>query len=325
MLCLGIESTAHTFGVGVIENKKILANEKDVIKLEPSKGIDPKEAAKHHEEVKEKVLERALQKSRKELEDFDVVAYSAGPGLPPCLLVGYSFAKLICEKIGAKLVPVNHCIAHIEIGRFLCKFKDPLVVYVSGGNTQILGYEDGKYRIFGETLDIGLGNALDKFGREIGLSGIAGPDIENLAKKGKKYIELPYSVKGMDIVYSGIVTAAIKKSKDFPLEDLCYSFQETVFSMLVEVSERALAHTKKKSVLLVGGVASNKRLREMLQEMCLEHKAKFGVLPPEYNGDNGAMIALVGKLSHKNPENMKINPSWRTDQVEIFWRKKFCS
>jgi N6-L-threonylcarbamoyladenine synthase len=313
MICLGIESTAHTFGIGVVKDRNVLANSRDSYKSATG-GIVPADAAQHHRDVAKTVLEDALKTANITLDDVDLVAVATGPGLPPCLLVGLEFAKTLDKPIAS----INHCIAHIEIGKLECNFKDPLVVYVSGGNTQVIAFESGKYRVFGETLDIGLGNALDKFGRELNLGMLAGIEIEKLAQTGKKYIELPYTVKGMDLTYSGLVTAALKKKKE-NINDLCYSLQETAFAMLTEVSERALAHTQKKEILLVGGVASNRRLQLMLEEMGKKHKTKFHVPKREFNGDNGAMIAYTGTLSRKGEKKIDIQPRWRTDEMEITW------
>ena len=190
--------------------------------------------------------------------------------------------------------------------------------------SKILTLSSGnKYRIFGECLSIGIGNALDKFGREIGLGFPSGPKIEELAKKGK-YVELPYVVKGMDVEYSGIITKAIQLYKQgVKKEDLCFSLQETMFAMLAEVSERALAHTDKNELLLIGGVAANKRLIEMLEIMCKERSCKFEVVPMRWSGDNASMIAWTGILDYKKNkkyyENLDIkkiidiNPKWRID------------
>lgn len=325
MICLGVESTAHTFGIGIIrDDGKILVNEKSVYKPKVGGGIIPHEAAKHHQEFKEYVLENALKKSNLKIEDIDILAYSAGPGLPPTLLVGANFAIELSKKYKKPLIPVNHCIAHIEIGKLTTGVKDPVVLYLSGGNTQVIAFTEGKYRIFGETQDIPIGNALDTLAREIGLKSPGGPEIEKLAKDGK-YINLPYVVKGMDLSFSGITTEAIKKFKqNIPKDDVCYSFQETCFSMLTEVTERAMAHTDKNELLLVGGVASNKRLQEMLKIMCEERNAKFYVVPKEYSGDQGVMIAWLGTLIQKSKQRRKlekdlIKPNWRTDEVDISW------
>jgi len=316
MICLGIESTAHTFGVGVFDGKP-LANEK--IAYHSEGGIHPREASQFMSTHAAEVMSSALKKAHTALGEVDVFAFSQGPGLGPCLRVGAAIAKALSGYYKKPLVGVNHCIAHIEAGKFYGG-SDPLIVYVSGANTQVLGLNGGRYRIYGETLDIGLGNALDIFGRGIGLGFPAGPAIERLALKGKQFHELPYSVKGMDLAFSGLVTAASKLK--LPKAELCYSFQETAFGMLVEVSERALAHTEKKEVMLVGGVAQNKRLCKMLSAMAREHGARFVTPKNEYNADNGLMIALTGwkmwRAGVKQRE-LKTRQGWRTDEVDVTW------
>jgi len=322
MISLGIESTAHTFGIGIVDDKgRVLANAKDMYKTEKG-GILPTEAKEHHLKLKNEILEKALKEAKLRIEDMDIISFSQGPGLPPCLVVGKNFAKELALKHKKPLIGVNHLIAHLEIGKVLTKTKDPVFILATGANTQIIAFEGGKYRVFGECLSIAVGNALDKFGRNIGLGFPAGPKIEELAKKGK-YVELPYVVKGMDVEFSGIVThAANLYKKGAKKEDLCFSIQETIFSMLTEVAERAMAHTGKKELLLIGGVAANKRLIEMLTIMCRERKAKFYVVPVEYSGDQGVMIAWTGILEYKRNKKyysnldikkVDINSNWRID------------
>ena len=323
MISLGIEGTAHTFGIGIVKDGSVLANAKDVYKPEKG-GIHPAEAKEHHERVKQEVLEDALEQAGILLEDIDIIAYSAGPGLPPCLKVCLDFAKELSEKAKKPLIEVNHCIAHIEIGKLLTKADDMITLYVSGGNTQVIGFASGRYRVFGETQDIAIGNAIDTFIREIGLGHPGGPIFDKLAKKGK-YIELPYVVKGMDLSFSGILTSALQKYKSgIKIEDICFSFQETCYAMLTEVTERALAHTGKNEVLLTGGVAASQRLQNMLRIMCEERGARFFVCPKEFAGDNGAMIAYTGLLAYKPGQASKkpdFYQKWRTDDVEVRWIK----
>ena len=196
----------------------------------------------------------------------------------------------------------------------LHNLQDPCYLYVSGVNTQIIVYEDGKYRVVGETLDIGLGNMLDKFARDLGLGFPGGPKIEELAKTGK-FIELPYTVKGMDVSFSGILTKLQQLySKGITKEDLCYSLQENCFAMLTEVVERAMAHTEKKELLLVGGVGANKRFCEMLTIMCQERGARFYNVPMALVRDNGAMIAWEGYLRRKESGDIEVKPHWRVDE-----------
>lgn len=311
----------NTFGVGIVDDRKIIANEKSVYIPKKGFGIIPKEAAQHHAEIAAEVLRDALTKAGLKMSDVDVIAFSRGPGLPQCLRVGAVFARALALKYNKPLIPVNHCVAHIEIGKLTTEAKDPVALYLSGGNTQVIAFTEGRYRIFGETQDIPIGNALDMLARSLELEMPGGPRIENLAKNGK-YIELPYVVKGMDLSFAGLVTEATKKyNKGAKAEDIAFSFQETCFAMLTEVTERAVAHTDKEEVLLVGGVAANKRLQEMLKIMTKERGAKFFVVPQEYSGDQGAMIAWTGILAYQkgyetSVENSQIKQKWRIDEVE---------
>jgi len=327
-IILGIESTAHTFGVGIVKNEKVLANVKKTYTTEKG-GIIPVDAAKHHEENCEKIYAEALEQAKIKEKDIDAISFSQGPGLAPCLLQGIKFAKKLNLRLNKPLVPVNHCIAHLEIGK-ITGAKDPVMLYASGANTQIIAYASGKYRIFGETLDLGIGNFIDTFARYAGMGFPGGPAIQKLASEGKNYIELPYKVKGMDIALSGILTNLKQKldSNKYPLSDLAYSAQETVFAMLVETAERAIAHTGKKELLLGGGVACNTRLQEMCRIMCEERNAKFFCPPNPLLVDNAAMIAFLGeiefksgiKYSGKEAQELDIKPRQRTDEVEISWK-----
>ena len=328
MVVLGIESTAHTFGVAVVQGGKILANVKDSYTTEQG-GIIPTEAAKHHEKVADEIYEKALRESGINEQEIDAIAISNAPGLAPCLLAGLRFVKTLAKKLKVPVVPVNHCLAHLEIGR-LTGARDPVLLYTSGANTQIIAYASGKYRIFGETLDIGIGNFIDTFARYAGIGFPGGPRIQELASKSseKNYIELPYSVKGMDVAFSGMLTKLkqLLETGEYKLEDLAFSLQETAFAMLVEASERALAHTGKKELLLGGGVACNKRLQEMCKIMCEERGAKFFVPENSLLLDNAGMIAFLGEIMfksgifEKNIEKVDINPRERTDDVDVKWK-----
>ena len=327
--CLGIESSADDFGVGIAAfNGDILANKSDSY-IPAEGGIHPREAARHHAEVADSVLQEALSKSGLKSSDLTCIAFSQGPGLGPSLRTGATVARALASYLEIPLVGVNHSIAHIEIGKLQTGANDPVTLYVSGGNTMVTAYESGRYRVFGETLDIALGNCLDVFGREAGLTSKKGlpigAAIEQLALKGKELIPLPYVVKGMDLSLSGLLTATTERLRmKLNLEDLCYSLQEHAFSMVTEVTERALAHTEKKQVLLTGGVAANKRLQAMLDVIASEHDAKFNVVPQQYATDNGAMIAWTGTLAYRHGLTTSIDESmvklrWRVDKVDVPW------
>ena len=328
MLCLGIESTAHTFGASIVEdNGTVLSNEKKVFTTEEG-GMIPAQVADHHVKYCDEIIKAALTKANKKLKDIDLISFSQSPGIGHTLRIGAFVAKTLALKLDKPIIGVNHCIAHLEIGRIKTKAKDPVLLYASGANTQIIAYDGGKYRIFGETLDIGVGNFLDSFARYIGLGFPGGPKIQELAQKGKNLIELPYCVKGMDVSFGGILTNLKNKynKKQYTTEDLCYSLQETVFAMLIEVSERAMAHCNKKELLLGGGVACNKRLQEMAQIMCKEYGGESFAPENQYLVDNAAMIAWLGILEHKAGVKMKIEectikPNERTDDITVTWRK----
>lgn len=326
MITLGIEGTAHTLGVGIVDGEgKVLSNELDMFRP-PEGGLHPREAANHHADVVAETIKKAMDSASVDFNDLGLISFSKGPGLGPCLRVAATAARSLSTKLEIPIMGVNHCIAHIEIGRVTTGCDDPVLLYASGGNTQVIAFSDHRYRIFGETLDVGIGNMLDKLGRELGLGYYAGPTIEKKALDGSKLLDLPYSVKGMDISFSGIMTAALAlKKKGESIENIAYSVQETCFGMLAEVTERAMAHVGKRQVLLGGGVAQNTRLRNMIGEMCKERDAEMFVPSPKLCVDNGAMIAWLGSLMYSSGTRMNISDTiveqrFRTDEVNITWR-----
>jgi universal protein Kae1 len=332
LCCLGVESTADDFGVGIATFKgEILANASSGYIPEEG-GIHPREAARHHAEVADKILNEAFSKAGVKPRDLTLIAFSQGPGLGPCLRTGATVARALATYLQVPLVGVNHSAAHIEIGKLETKTVDPVTLYVSGGNTIITAFDSGRYRVFGETLDIALGNCLDVFARKAGLKHKNdmpfGAVLEQLAARGKKLVSLPYVVKGMDISLSGLLTATITllHKGEHKLEDLCYSLQEHAFSMVTEITERALAHTEKNEVLLTGGVAANKRLQSMLGVISDEHGAQFNVVPREFATDNGAMIAWTGVLAYTHGvvtpvEKSFVKLRWRLEKVDVPWVK----
>ena len=330
-LVLGIESTAHTFSVGIVDFDGKVHSLVNDIYIPEKGGLHPFLVREHHLNNFMNTIIKALTEARISIKDINLIAFSQSPGLGPVLKIGALVTRMLSQILKIPIVGVNHCIAHIEIGRLMCNIKDPLTLYVSGGNTIVSAFESSRYQIFGETLDLAIGNMIDSFARDAGLSHPGGPKIEELAQKSNKYLPLPYVVKGMDLSFSGIYTAAKRliESEDFNkkynLNDVANSLQETTFAMLTEVTERALAHTEKTGVLLTGGVAANKRLQQMIEYISKEHNARFEVVPLKYAGDNGAMIGWTGILrynsigGHDISETI-INPKERMDQITIPWR-----
>jgi N6-L-threonylcarbamoyladenine synthase len=306
----------------------MLSDVRDVYKAPEGSGIHPREASRHHMEVSPDIFKNALKSADVTMKNIDIVGYSAGPGLGPCLRVGAVVARTIAGFYMKPLVPVNHALGHIELGAILTGASDPLVLLVSGGHTMMLAFSHSRWRVFGETLDITVGQLLDQFGRALGFASPCGNRIEQLASQsGGKYLQLPYIIKGNDVSFSGLLTAAVKlASCNTELADTCYSLQETAFAMLAEAVERALSFTNKKEMMIVGGVAANKRLAQMLESVCSRQDAKLFVCPIKFAGDNGAQIAwtalqeyLATKMSVQVEEST-VRQSWRLDTVNVSWR-----
>ena len=325
MLGLGIESTAHTFSCAIIQKKgkkgKILSDIKKIYRPENGEGIHPREASRHHVEHSSSVLSECLSNANLAIQDIDIISYAAGPGLGPCLRVGAVVARSLASFYKIPIYPVNHAIGHIELGKLLTGAMNPLVLLVSGGHTMLLAFLNKQWRVFGETLDITLGQLLDQFGRSIGFSSPCGKDIEELASTSSNYIPLPYSVKGNDVSFSGLLSAT-KSAANKNKIDACYSLQETAFAMISEAVERALSFTRKKELMIVGGVAANKRLSEMLQDVCKRHDCKFFVVPLRYAGDCGSQICWTGLLESQvkagsSLKNTFVTQSWRLDSVKV--------
>lgn len=329
MAVLGIESTAHTFGVGIVEDPqpgrcRVLSNIRDMLRPEAG-GIHPREAANHHADVAGDLVRQSFAQAKIQPSQVEAVAFSQGPGLGPCLRTGATAARAMALALDVPLIGVNHCVAHLEIGKGTTDAQDPLLLYASGGNTQVIAFAHGRYRVYGETLDVGIGNMLDKLARDQGIPFPGGPRLEELAKDGKKLLDIPYPVKGMDTAFSGVLTAAntwIQKGES--LVDVAFSVQETCFAALTEVTERALAQTGKQEVLMGGGVACNDRLSEMVRMMAEERGCAFYRPAKPLLVDNGTMIAWTGLLIHRSGRSTELDASvvdqrYRTDQVEAVW------
>ncbi|MBT6397088.1 MAG: tRNA (adenosine(37)-N6)-threonylcarbamoyltransferase complex transferase subunit TsaD, partial [Nitrosopumilus sp.] len=325
MLGLGIESTAHTFSCAIIEKKgkkgKILSDVRKIFRPEAGQGIHPREASRHHIENSASVLSECLKDANVSVQDLDIISYAAGPGLGPCLRVGAVVARSLSSFYKIPIYPVNHAIGHIELGKLLTGARDPLVLLVSGGHTMLLSFLNQQWRVFGETLDITLGQLLDQFGRSIGFASPCGKNIEELASASSNYVTLPYSVKGNDVSFSGLLSAT-KSVSEKSKTDACYSLQETALAMISETVERALSFTSKKELMIVGGVAANKRLSEMLTDVCKRHGSKFFVVPLQYAGDCGSQICWTGLLESQVKKGVLlkdtfVTQSWRLDSVKV--------
>lgn len=358
-LALGIEGSANKVGVGVVDSTgAVLSNVRQTYITPAGTGFLPRETAVHHAEHILALVQQALAEAQVQPSDLDVICYTKGPGMGAPLAVGCTVAKALSQLWEKPLVGVNHCIGHIEMGRVVTGSGNPVVLYVSGGNTQVIAYADHRYRIFGETIDIAVGNCLDRVARLLGISNDPAPgyNIEQKAKKGRVLLELPYTVKGMDMSFSGILSytellvhhslftekrlcdrsAVQKRGRDAPSlqlsttepfssDDICFSLQETIFAMLIEVTERAMSQVKATDVLIVGGVGCNERLQEMMQQMAQERGGHCFGMDQRYCIDNGCMIAYAGLLEYMTGSFTSITEAtitqrFRTDEVPVMWR-----
>ncbi|KAJ3909755.1 glycoprotease family-domain-containing protein [Lentinula edodes] len=344
-LALGLEGSANKFGAGIMKHPKdgaatVLSNIRHTYITPPGEGFQPRDTALHHREWALKIINDCLAKAGVSMHEIDCICFTKGPGMGAPLQSVALIARTLSLLFNKPLVGVNHCVGHIEMGREITGAQNPVVLYVSGGNTQVIAYSRQCYRIFGETLDIAVGNCLDRFARIINLSNDPSPgyNIEQEAKKGKRLVSLPYAIKGMDVSLSGILSAveAYTLDKRFHEEgaedkdlitpqDLCFSLQETVFAMLVEITERAMAHIGSKEVLIVGGVGSNERLQQMMGIMAHERQGQVFATDERFCIDNGIMIAQAGLLSYRMGYETPLAKStctqrFRTDEVHVAWR-----
>ncbi|KAL4801364.1 Gcp-like domain-containing protein [Aspergillus unguis] len=366
MIAIGLEGSANKLGVGIMLHPaaggtpQVLANIRHTYVSPPGEGFLPKDTARHHRAWVVKLVKKALREARVRVKDVDCICYTKGPGMGAPLQSVAVAARTLSLLWGKELVGVNHCVGHIEMGRLITGASNPVVLYVSGGNTQVIAYSSQRYRIFGETLDIAVGNCLDRFARTLHISNDPAPgyNIEQLAKKGKQLVDLPYTVKGMDCSMSGILAAIDALAATYGLNgeqkddeddteiegelpviegiseppskkptraDLCFSLQETVFSMLVEITERAMAHVGSKEVLIVGGVGCNERLQEMMGIMARDRGGSVHATDERFCIDNGIMIAQAGMLAYQTGFRTPLKDStctqrFRTDDVFVEWR-----
>ena len=358
-LALGIEGSANKIGIGIVDEEgNILANPRKTYITPPGTGFMPRETAVHHADHVVALVQEAMQAASVRACDIKVICYTKGPGMGGPLTVGCVVARVLSQLWRVPLVGVNHCIGHIEMGRVATKCPNPVVLYVSGGNSQVIAYSEHRYRIFGETIDIAVGNCLDRVARLLGLSNDPAPgyNIEQLAKKGNFLLDLPYVVKGMDMSFSGLLSyveallqhpkfvpdaacevasrerrdkkkqnLTVTIDKDFTPADVCFSIQETIFAMLIEVTERAMAHCKIDDVLIVGGVGCNQRLQDMMRLMVSERRGRCFDMDDRYCIDNGAMIAWAGMLQFSTGDftplrDATVTQRFRTDDVLVKWR-----
>ena len=344
-LILGIESSCDETAASLItENEQgipvvlsnIISSQVEIHK--EFGGVVPELAARSHMEKIDRIVQKTINDSGRKIEEIDAVASTAGPGLIVCLSVGLSFGKAIAASLNKPFIAVNHLEGHALSPKLNSKLSYPyLLLLISGGHTQFLSVEDlGKYKRLGTTIDDAVGEAYDKTAKLLGIEFPGGPQIEVYAKKGdpKKY-ELPKPIfhkGGCNLSFSGLKTAVLKISKQIKTNqekyDLAASFQKTIEEILYKKSKIAFEEFKKinkttqNKFVVAGGVAANKKIREVLTNLC-EEEGFEAIFPPiNLCGDNAAMIAMVGlekfKLNQFNDLDYPAKPRWSLDENAVF-------
>jgi len=344
-IILGIESSCDETAVSIIEENdkgqpsilsNIVSSQVDVHK--EFGGVVPELAARSHVEKIDLIAKKAIAESKIKLTDIDAVAATAGPGLIVCLSVGLSFGKAFALSLKKPFIAVNHLEGHALSPKLNSKLNYPyLLLLISGGHSQYLSVGGlGKYKRLGTTIDDALGEAFDKTAKLIGIEFPGGPQIEVYAKKGdpNKY-ELPKPIinrGGCNLSFAGLKTAVLKVAKKIKTDqekyDLAASFQKTIEEILYKKSRIAFKEFKniygnKSNIFVVaGGVAANKKIREVLTSLSLEENFKPIFPPINLCGDNAAMIAMVGlekfKLKQFNDLNHPARPRWSLDEDATF-------
>ena len=344
-IILGIESSCDETAASVVQENdqgiptilsSIVSSQVDVHK--EFGGVVPELAARSHVEKIDLITKKAIDESGIKLEDINAVAATAGPGLIVCLSVGLSFGKAIASSLNKPFIAVNHLEGHALSPKLNSKLNYPyLLLLISGGHTQFLSVEGlGKYKRLGTTIDDAVGEAFDKTAKMLGIEFPGGPQIEEYAKKGNpdKY-ELPKPIfhkGGCNLSFAGLKTAVLRIVKKIKTDqekyDLAASFQKTVEEILYKKSKVAFKEFKNingdkaNTFVVAGGVAANKKIREVLTKLCIEEN--FEAIFPSIDlcGDNAAMIAMVGlekfKLNQFNDLDHPAKPRWPLDEDAVF-------
>lgn len=323
-LCLGIESSCDETSAAIVDsNRNILSHiiYSQIPEHQKYGGVVPELAARAHILAIDDVIEHALRAAGKTIDDIDVIAATAGPGLIGGVLVGWMAATGIAQSTGKPLVAVNHLEGHALVPRLHAAAANGddgaavefpyLLMLASGGHCQILLVRGvGQYELIGQTLDDSAGEAFDKVAKMLGLGYPGGPIVDARARDGNpKKIPFPRPLcdkPGCDFSFSGIKTAArimLNKcdapySDDF-INDFCASFQASVVDCIVNRLSHALQDARvraasPKTLVVAGGVAKNSAIRAALERLADKNNMTFAAPPMNLCTDNGAMIAWAG-------------------------------
>ncbi len=317
MIVLGIETSCDETSVAILEDGKVLSNVvySQIDTHRKFGGVVPEVASREHLKKLPIVFNDAIEMTGISLSQIDGIAVTRGPGLLGALLVGVSFAKGLAARLRVPIVGVNHIVGHVYANYLFSENLKPpfIVLMVSGGHTLILKVTD-KIEILGRTVDDAAGEAFDKVARALGLGYPGGPEIQRSAENGdpdKYFFPRPKIYDNdYDFSFSGLKTSVMYKLEEleeteYRIEDISAGVQEAIVDVLLKKTFKAAQNENIRTVVLAGGVAANKRLREKLREYERDYNV---VIPPfEYCTDNAAMIAYAGYQRLKNNENDGLN------------------
>ncbi|WP_102260891.1 tRNA (adenosine(37)-N6)-threonylcarbamoyltransferase complex transferase subunit TsaD [Mesobacillus jeotgali] len=321
-LIMGIETSCDETAIAIVKNgREILAN---VVasQIESHKrfgGVVPEIASRHHVEQITLVLEEALAQAKVDIKDLDAIAVTEGPGLVGALLIGVNAAKALAFANGIPLIGVHHIAGHIYANRLVTEMNFPLLsLVVSGGHTELVYMkEHGHFEVIGETRDDAAGEAYDKVARTLHLPYPGGPHIDRLAHEGKATIDLPrawleegsydFSFSGLKSAVINVVHNAQQRGEEIAPEELAASFQESVIDVLVTKTQRAVKEYGVKQVLVAGGVAANKGLREKLSTEFADSDVEIVIPPLSLCTDNAAMIAAAGSVFYEKGQRADLS------------------
>ena len=344
-IILGIESSCDETAASVVTEDErgiplvlsnVVSSQVDIHK--EFGGVVPELAARSHIEKIDWIVQKAINDSGRKIEEIDAVASTAGPGLIVCLSVGLSFGKALASTLKKPFIAVNHLEGHALSPKLNSKINYPyLLLLISGGHTQYLIVEGlGKYKRLGTTIDDAAGEAFDKTAKLLGIEFPGGPQIEILAKKGDPTkFDLPKPIinkGGCNLSFAGLKTAILRITKNIKNEkdkyDLAASFLKTMEEILYKKSKVAFKEfnninkNRNKTFVVAGGVAANKKIREVLIKLCKEENYESVFPPINLCGDNAAMIAFVGlekfKQNQFNNLDFPAKPRWQLDENALF-------
>ena len=340
-LVLGIETSCDETAVGIVDDRKLLANviSSSVEQHARFGGVVPEVASRAHLEAMQQVIKQALKDACLSIKDIDAIAVTAGPGLIGALLVGVSSASGLALALGKPLYGVNHLSAHIAVDQLdnSNQIQPAIALLVSGGHSSILQVNNLATDVVvkGATIDDAAGEAFDKIARLMGLGFPGGPLIDKQALTGDKTaINFPRGLSApadiekykYDFSFSGLKTAVARylaQTPDYKKADVAASFQEAVVDVLISKSLSACKESGIDKLIIAGGVAANSRLRELAKQRCESAKVELRIPPVNLCTDNGAMVAALGSLAINagvKPSQIGISADSAASVTQVVWK-----